>query len=99
MIEDKTEKHDDGLSKSRTPIPKKTQSNYKGNTLGISGAKYAQAAIDQAFLHQTTNIELQTGALGAGLVNDEEETTTKSKSKKKYIIRHLISGRIMMITK
>jgi hypothetical protein len=102
VAEEKIDKHEDALSKSRTP-------NAKKNQLGISmspsiniqhpkGASGNLSLADQAFLAQTVNPHLQTGALGVGIVADEEESTTKTKPKKKYIIRHLISGRIMFIT-
>ncbi len=102
VVEEKNDKHDDGLGKTRSPNPKKNQ-------LGISmspsiyiqplkGAGGNLLLADRAFLAQTVNPHLQTGALGVGMIADEEESTTKSKPKKKYIIRHLISGRIMFIT-
>jgi hypothetical protein len=92
------------LGKTRSPNAKK---NHLGSSINpqihIQGPKGSGGGLltvaDRAFLAQTVNPHLQTGALGVGMIMDEEETTTKSKTpKKKYIIRHLISGRIMFIT-
>ena len=99
-IEEKIDKHDDALNKTRSPNPKKT--HLGGNlspSINLSNNKFGgMLGVDHAFLAQTVTPNLQTGALGVGMITDEEETTTKSKSKKKYIIRHLVSGRIMFIT-
>lgn len=75
-----------------------SQMGQIGSSMNISMNRLGLPSNDNAFLQQTVTPNLQTGALGVGMLNDEEETTTKSKSKKKYIIRHLISGRIMFIT-
>jgi hypothetical protein len=70
-IEDKSEKHEDALSKSRTPNAKKTQLGQIGSSMNISGNKLGlPSSMDHAFLQQTVTPHLQTGALGAGFVND-----------------------------
>lgn len=66
--------------------------------MNISANRLGFPLNDNAFLQQTVTPNLITGALGVGMLADEEETITKNKSKKKYMIRHLISGRIMIIT-
>jgi len=62
------------LSKSRTPNPKKTLLSQMGqfnSSMNISANRLGFPISDNAFLQQTVTPNLQTGALGVGMLNDE----------------------------
>jgi hypothetical protein len=65
------------LGKTRSPNPKKNQLGLSTNPqINIQGPKGPGGSLlnvaDRAFLAQTVNPHLQTGALGVGMIMDEE---------------------------